>query len=101
VFRPDNVKVPAPDLVNATEPANIGDTLTDTPVVGLIVNPLVLVNVPLPVIDPSVNVTAPTESEYIPRANIAVEPLTVTAPVEIALSIPYVKLPAETVVRPV
>ena len=60
-----------------------------------------LVNVPLPVIDPSVNVTAPTESENVESANIAVEPLTVTAPVKIASAIPYVKLPAETVVRPV
>ena len=100
MFNPDNVRIPDPDLFNATEPAKIGDALTDTEV-GLTVNPLVLVNVPLPVIDPSVNVTAPTESENVERANIAVEPLTVTAPVEIALLIPYVKLPAETVVRPV
>ena len=52
---------------------------------------------PVPVIDPAVKVTAPTVSVYVPRANIAVEPLTVTAPEEIASLIPYVKLPAETV----
>ena len=63
VLPPDNVAVPAPDLVNVTEPAKIGDALTDIPVAGLKVNPFVLVNVPLPVIDPSVTVTAPTESE--------------------------------------
>jgi len=56
------VAVPNPDLVNATEPAKIGDALTDISVVGLKVNPLVLVNVPPPVIDPSVTVTAPTVS---------------------------------------
>ena len=62
VLAPDNIAVPAADLVNATEPAKIGDALTVIPVVGLKVNPLVLVNLPLPVIDPSVTITAPTES---------------------------------------
>ena len=56
---------------------------------------------PVPVIDPAVKVTAPTVSVYAPKANIAVEPLTVTAPVEIASLVPYVKLPAVIVVRPV
>ena len=56
---------------------------------------------PVPVIDPAVKVTAPTVSVYVPKANIAVDPLTVTAPEEIASLIPNVKLPAETVVRPV
>ena len=49
---PVNTAVPNSDLVNATAPAKIGDAPTDIPVVGLKVNPLVLVNVPLPVIDP-------------------------------------------------
>ena len=62
MLAPDKVAVPAPDLVNVTEPAKIGDALTDFPVVGSKVNPLVLVNVPLPVIDPSVTVMAPTVS---------------------------------------
>jgi len=63
VLVPDKVAVPAPDLINVIPvPAKTADELTDTPVVGLKVNPLVLVNVPLPVIDPSVTVTAPTVS---------------------------------------
>lgn len=59
---PDSVTVPAPDLVRATDPAKIAEALTEIFVVGLKVNPLVLVSVPDPVIDPSVTVTAPTES---------------------------------------
>ena len=62
MLAPDNVAVPAPDFVSPTDPAKIGATLTDTPVVGFNVNPLVLVNVPDPVMDPSVKVTAPTVS---------------------------------------
>ena len=39
-------------------------------------------------IDPSVKVTAPTVSVKPAKANIAVEPLTVTSPELIALAIP-------------
>ena len=101
-----DVGMPGEEVNSVVYQTDYAETETVTPLAGFIVNPLVLVNIPcvldpVPVIEPAVNVTAPTESVYIPKANIAVEPLTVTAPVEIASLIPYVKLPAETVVRPV
>ena len=56
---------------------------------------------PVPVIDPAAKLISATVSVYIPRANTALAPLTVTSPEEIASLTPYVKLPSETHVRPV
>ena len=89
------VTVPAPDFVSPTPPARFAEA---SPVPS-IVNPLVLVSVPVPAIVPLVSVTAPTESEKVER--LSTPPLTVTAPVLRALFTPYPSVPALTVVRPV
>ena len=76
---PDKVTVPLVVFVRvAPVPAKIALMLP------LATAKLVAVSVPLPVILPSVNVTAPTVSENVPKANTALAPLIVTAPDESA-----------------
>src|SRR5205085_9368353 len=81
-------------------PAKIALTETDC-IAKLAV--LVKAEVPLPVmLSLFATVTVPTVSDWLePKANIAVAPSTVTAPVLNTLLAPYAKVPALTVVVPV
>lgn len=96
---PVRVMVPAVVLFKATAPARIA--LAEPLFIS---KPPVLVSVPPepPVMLPPLStVTVPTESVKVSIDRIAVAPSTVTAPVRMALLIPYSIVPALTVVKPV
>ena len=69
--------VPASDFVKFAEPPKIADAVNESPSPVFNVKLVPTIVLPVPVNDPSVNVSAPTVSVSSARSNIP--PLTVTA----------------------